>query len=117
MLIRNSDEVYKPLPIVYLTPTEFVAVALKAGIKRWRKAQADGKKRGDPDVLAVWQGCEIRTCKTRDLKYVRAFRPNEQWRRDAGIHESDLKWLEQAVRYVYEAPRVTDVELLEIERG
>lgn len=116
MLIRNSDEVYKPLRIVYLTPTEYVAVALKAGVKRWRKAQEEGKKRLDPEVLAVWQGCEIRTCKTRELKYVKAMRPDEQWKRDAGIDASDLQWLEKAVRYVYEAPRVSDVEIIDVEK-
>lgn len=100
--VNTGDFSYKKLPIRYVLPLELVAMALKAGDERWTKAQEAGKARLDPEVNAVYMGCEIRTCLPRDLKHVQDMRGDEGWLIEAGIHPSRPKWLHKAQKLLAE---------------
>ena len=95
--VNTADCSYKALPIRYVTPIEYVAMAMKAGDKRWTKARDAGKARQDYHVLAVWTGCEIRTCLPSDLGHVQDHRGDEGWQLEVGIHPSRPKWLHKAM--------------------
>src|SRR5581483_3341799 len=94
--VNTGDFSYVKLPIRYVTPHELVAMALKAGEEKWSKAIEAGKRRMDPQVNAVYMGCEIRVCLPRDLAHVQDMRGDEGWMIEAGIHESRPKWLHKA---------------------
>lgn len=96
--VNAGDFSYKKLPLRYLTPHEIVAVALKAGEKKWKKAQEAGALRFDRECVAVYADCEIRTCLPRDLRHVQDMRGDEGWQLEVGIHPSQPKWLDRAVQ-------------------
>lgn len=98
--VNTGDFSYKKLPLRYVTPHELVAMALKAGESKWTKAQEEGRRRLDPQVNAVYMGCEIRVCLPRDLPHVQDMRGDEGWMIEAGIHPSRPKWLHKAQAYL-----------------
>lgn len=101
--VNTGDFSYKKLPLRYVTPDEVVAIALKAGEKKWKKAQEMGAMRMDREVVAVYAGCEIRTCLPRDLRHVQDMRGDEGWQLDMGIHPSRPRWLNKAREYLADA--------------
>lgn len=94
--VNTGDFSYKKLPLRYVTPHEVVAMALKAGEKKWKKAQEAGALRLDRECVAVYTNCEIRTCLPRDLRHVQDMRGDEGWQLDVGIHPSRPHWLNKA---------------------
>lgn len=109
-LINTGDFSYKKLPIRYVTPLELTAMALKAGMKRWTKAQEEGVKRLDPAVNAVYMGCEIRVCLPRDLKHVADCRGDDGWMLEAGISRERPRWLHKAQAFVKDSPDVIHLD-------